>query len=93
MFLPDLGRVKLSQGFLLIIIKESLNFVLKPVPEFIEVFVLQQLLCSWSLLRVQTQTITRECNSCTFVKTAQTVLQREALALIDLHLRKLYALE
>jgi hypothetical protein len=67
MFFSNLGRVKLSQGFLLVVIKESLNLVLKPVPEFIEVFVLQQLLCSWSMLRVQTQTITRECNSRTFV--------------------------
>jgi hypothetical protein len=67
MFFPDLGRVKLSQGFLLVVIKESLNLVLKPVPEFIKVFVLQQLLCSWSVLRVQTQTITSECNSRTFV--------------------------
>jgi hypothetical protein len=67
MFFSNLGRLKLSQGFLLVVIKESLNLVLKPVPEFIEVFVLQQLLCSWSMLRVQTQTITRECNSRTFV--------------------------
>jgi hypothetical protein len=78
---------------LLVVIKESLNLILKPVSEFIEVFVLQQLLSSWSLLWVQTQAVTNECDSRTFLKATQTALQQVALILIDLYLWELYALK
>lgn len=87
------SRVKLRQRFLLVVIEESLNLILKPVSEFIEVFVLQQLLSSWSLLWVQTQAVTSKCDSRTFLEATQTALQRVALILIDLDMWELYALK
>jgi hypothetical protein len=83
--------VDLGGRFLLVIFKQSLNFILEPVSEVIEVPVLKQLLCGWPLLRVHSQTLSREVNCGIVAKTTESVLKQAVRVLILVSGRKLYA--
>jgi hypothetical protein len=75
---PVLCRVQRSGRFLGVVLEQSLNFIFEPVPEVVEIFMLQKLLCSRSILRVKSEAFTSEGDRCVVLEAAESVFKRAA---------------